>query len=706
MRVEGVTLLTIDDETGLRHGIRDYFEDSGFTVFEAENGRIGLEIFRAKKPDVVLVDLRMPEVDGLEVIRTMNHEAPETPVVVVSGTGMLADAIEAIRQGAWDYVTKPIPDMLALEHIVERVLERARLLAENKRYQEDLEKLVEQKTADLQASMKKLTERGEAFEHLAKILVGLSGDDISFRIIKACAAIFKTESALLGLLGEDDKIVTSAIILDNEIIPSLSFKFKGTPCEKVLRDGYCYFREGVHKLFPEAEFLHQFATEGYIGVCVKNRQDEMIGILGLFSKTPIDLPDHAREVLEIIATKVTTIIEQERADQAEKQLQGKLAQAQKMEAIGVLAGGIAHDFNNILAAIMGYTELTRVDAQPDSQAAENLDKVLTAAHRAKDLVKQILAFSRQSSVDRMPIKIQPLVKESLKMLRASIPSTISITEEIHPQSGTVLADPTQIHQIVMNLCTNAYHAMEETGGELSVKVNTTFIDSTTVLETRQIPPGEYVELTVSDTGTGIGPDIITKIFEPYFTTKGTGKGSGMGLSITHGIIKSYGGEITVESTIGQGTTFHVYLPCLKAEVANLEDQDQVNESVPSGNERILAVDDDEAIVKLNKQMLEFLGYKVTAMTSSIDTLAIFQSQPYNYDLLITDMTMPGMTGADLAKKIRAIRPGIPIVLCSGFSELINEKKAKALGINKYLDKPASKNELAKAVRETLDNNKS
>jgi len=695
---EDVTLLTIDDETGLRHGIRDYFEDSGFTILEAENGRIGLEIFRESKPDVVLVDLRMPEVDGLEVVRTINLESPETPVIVVSGTGVLADAIEAIRQGAWDYVTKPIPDMLALEHTVERVLERAWLLTENKRYQQELEKLVEQKTTDLQASMKKLAERGEAFEHLAKALVSLSGDDIYIRIIKACAAIFKTESALLGLLSDDDTIVTSAIMVNDEILPSQSYKFKGTPCEKIVSTGYCYFREGVRKAYPAAEFLHKFAAEGYIGVCLKNRQDETIGMLGLFSKNPIDLPDHAREVLDMIASKATAAIEQERAEKAEKQLQARLAQAQKMEAIGVLAGGIAHDFNNVLAAIMGYTELAVEDAPPDSRAVNDLEKVLTAAHRAKDLVKQILAFSRQSSLDRTPVKIQPLVKESLKMLRASIPSTISITQDIDPLDGTVMADPTQIHQVIMNLCTNAYHAMENTGGELSVKVKTTPIDSLAPSDERQIPPGKYVELTVTDTGTGIGADIIDKIFEPYFTTKGTGKGSGMGLAIIHGIITSYGGAITVKSAIGQGTTFTVYLPVVEEVI---RESGELKE-IPGGKGRILFVDDEELLMKMGREMLEMLGYTVTSRDSSKEALETFMAAPNLFDLVITDQTMPEMTGIDLARRMLQIRPDVPIILCTGYSPLVDEESAKLIGIREFAIKPLTMASIAQLIRKTLN----
>ena len=380
------------------------------------------------------------------------------------------------------------------------------------------------------------------------------------------------------------------------------------------------------------------------------------------------------------------------------ELENRLRQAQKMEAIGTLAGGIAHDFNNILAVIFGYTDMAREAAPSGTQLAKYLEQVSLAAHRAKELVKQILAFSRQSVTELIPLQIQPLIKEGLKMIRSSIPSTISITEDIDVKSGIILADPSQVHQILMNLCTNAYHAMEETGGVLSVTLKPALIGPDEQKMHVHATPGEYLELTVSDTGCGIGPDIIDKIFNPYFTTKGAGKGTGMGLAIIHGIVSDYGGMITVESQLGQGTTFHVFFP-----VVALKAVPEINEAedIPRGNERILFVDDEELLAEMGKEMLERLGYRVTLFRSGVEALEVFKNTPDAFDLVITDQTMPGITGSELSRMMMQIRPDIPIILCTGYSNLIDEDSAKALGIKEFALKPLTTGTVATLIRKVL-----
>ena len=396
---------------------------------------------------------------------------------------------------------------------------------------------------------------------------------------------------------------------------------------------------------------------------------------------------------------IRDITARKKAEKEKAELQAQLFQAQKMEAIGTLAGGIAHDFNNILSVIFGYSELASKDAPPGTKHQKNMQKVLTAANRAKNLVKQILAFSRQTEVKRSPLKIQSLIREGLTMLRSSIPSTISITEEIDPKSGVILADPTQIHQILMNLCTNAYHAMEATGGILAVSLKRTFVDKDDQKMLLHVSPGEYVELIVSDTGPGIAPHMIERIFDPYFTTKENGKGTGMGLAIIHGIMKEYGGTITVESCEGKGASFHVYFPVVKKDV----DQNVVrSENLAMGTERILFVDDEELLAAMGKDMLERLGYHVTVQLSSIEALTIFQNGPSEFDLVITDQTMPGMTGADLARQMIQVRPDIPIILCTGYSNVIDEHSAKAIGIKEFVFKPLSMEVLAQLIRNVLD----
>jgi PAS domain S-box-containing protein len=393
------------------------------------------------------------------------------------------------------------------------------------------------------------------------------------------------------------------------------------------------------------------------------------------------------------------ITDYKRAIDENEKNKANLQHSQKMEAIGTLAGGIAHDFNNILAAILGYTDLSIGDAPPGSELQKNLDEVLVATNRAKDLVKQILTFSRQEQVERVSLKLQPLIKDGLKLLRSSIPSTISITEHIDPECGFVLADPTQIHQILMNLSTNAYHAMETTGGELSVSLNTAFINSQEEQILFHLPPGEYVELKVSDNGEGISPDVIDKIFDPYFTTKGIGKGTGLGLAIIHGIVKDYCGTITVESQLGKGSTFIILIPVFEEDKVFEENEQDI---IPGGEERLLVVDDEKLLAKLYKKILEKMGYNVTVLNSSIEALSLFQSTPYDYDLVITDQTMPDMTGVELSKRMLEIRPDIPIILLTGFSNLIDENSALKMGIKEFALKPLNKSEIAQLIRKVLE----
>ncbi|MBL6971732.1 MAG: PAS domain S-box protein [Desulfobacterales bacterium] len=383
----------------------------------------------------------------------------------------------------------------------------------------------------------------------------------------------------------------------------------------------------------------------------------------------------------------------------EVELESQLRQSQKLQSIGTLAGGIAHDFNNILFPIIGFVEMMLEDTSEDSPYQDPLNEVLIAAIRARDLVKQILAFSRQTDQELKPFQIQPIIKEVLKLTRSSLPSTINVKQNIKNDCRFIMADPTQIHQIAMNLITNAYHAMEDKGGELEVTLKEVKLGIEDLTD-RSMAPGVYVCLTVADTGIGMDKSIIERIFDPYFTTKEKSKGSGMGLAVVHGIVKSHGGDIWVYSEPGQGTVLQVHFPVIKTEIDEKETEGPAH--IPKGTERILLVDDEEQIIRMVQKMLVRLGYKVTARFSSLDALEAFRAQPHNFDLAISDLTMPNMTGDHLARELMNIRPDIPVILCTGFSERMSRVKADALGIKSFLMKPVVMVDLAKTLREVLD----
>ncbi len=552
--VANISVLVIDDEPFVRESISCYLEDSGFLMTQAENGREGIAIFRREIPDVVLIDLRMPGMDGLEVLDILSKEFPETPLIVISGTGMIQDAVSALRAGAWDYVMKPIQDFAILEHSVLKASERSRLLIENRKYREHLESEIKKRTAELE-------ERSSALEKANKRL-----------------------------------------------------------------------------------------------------QEE--------------ITEHRRT-------------------------EAQLRHSQKMESIGTLAGGIAHDFNNILFPIIGYTQLTMDDVPADSIAMKNLQNILKAARRAVALVNQILTFCRGEEHDRKPLMLHLIVQEALNLLGSTLPATIKIRRSLNKNCRAVSADPTQIHQMVMNLCANAYHAMRESGGVLAVILDEASPDPDAYPE---IPPGLYVRLTVSDTGCGIPDTHITRIFDPYFTTKPVGEGSGLGLSTVHGIAIGHNAHISVRSEVGKGTRFHIWFP-MTADMAGLSEaayQEDDSLPVPGGSESLLLVDNEAQIIDMEKQMLERLGYQVTASGSSRAALEHFRQQPEHFDLVITDMTMPDMTGLKLSAELMRIRPDVPIILCTGFNETLTEDMIRAIGIQELVMKPMFRNEIAATIRRVLD----
>lgn len=392
------------------------------------------------------------------------------------------------------------------------------------------------------------------------------------------------------------------------------------------------------------------------------------------------------------------ITQRHQAEGERRQREIQYQHAQRLESLGVLAGGIAHDFNNILAAILGYTELAMEDVPQQGVIWRNLRYVLSAGRRAQALVRQILAFSRQSHQEPKPLQLHGILTEAVALLRASLPATITIRQHIDPEAGIILADPTQMHQIVMNLCTNAEHAMRDSGGVLEVRWEAVEVDAAGAAHGRDLPPGPHARLTVRDTGHGIAPDLRERIFEPFFTTKEVGQGTGMGLATVHGIVASHGGAIRVDSTVGHGTTFTLYFPRLDAPAHEAASAELL---LLTGTGRILLVEDEEPLAALGQFTLTRLGYDVTVRTSSVEALAAFRVAPARFDLLITDYTMPQMTGAVLAREVRQLRPDIPIILCTGFSQTMNAQHAHALGINAFLLKPLLMRDLALTIQRVL-----
>jgi len=495
----------------------------------------------------------------------------------------------------------------------------------------------------------------------------------------------------IARIVEKDSLFEEMLI---EIVNSIppAWRYPEITCARILINGQSFT-------------THNFNESSWKQACHITAHGKRAGILEVFylkQKPEIDEGPFTKEegdLVDSIAERIGQIIERAELGEKRRKLETQLQQAQKMEAIGTLAGGIAHDFNNILGGIIGYAELAKMKASEGSNVIAYLDKMIKSSGRAVDLIKQILTLSRQHKQEQRPVQMRHIVKEALDLLRATLPTTIEIRKDLTKDSGIANADSTQVHQVIMNLATNAGHAMRKNGGVLEVTLANVELDDLSAEKHLDLAAGSYLRLTVSDTGHGMTSETVKRIFDPYFTTKDTGEGTGLGLSVAHGIVKTHGGTITVYSEPGNGATFHVYLPLI------LEEEREVKASedpLPTGTERILFIDDEEALVEIGSRILEQLGYEVVAKKSSVQALELFRAEPDRFDLVITDMTMPRMTGDKLAREFMKLRPQIPIMLCTGHSRLISEKKAKEIGIKAFVMKPLVMRNLAETVRKVLD----
>lgn len=557
-----------------------------------------------------------------------------------------------------------------------------------------------EKTTRLEHEIAERKKANKIFKALADQSSTLVEQEVYNGIVAKTCELFECEIAMLGLLIDHKTLRVLALFQDGKLQEKTSYDITGTPANVILQQGFTAFPENITELFPDAKAIRDMRVTGYVGTPLLKGGKKAIGILCAMSHKKLLIPKQAKEILDILQTRAVGELDKTKIREDKHLIEYRLRQAQKMEAVGTLAGGIAHDFNNILTAIMGYADMAKEEVEPGSELEDDLDKVIAGGNRAKDLVKQILAFSRQNHTERIAFQPASVINEAIKMLRSSIPTTIDIQQDIDPISKTILADPTQIHQIIVNLCTNAFHAMEESGGQLMISLQNISIDHQATVINHELKVGEYIELRVEDTGSGISPDIQERIFEPYFTTKQVDKGTGMGLAIIHGIVQSYDGAITVKSEIGKGASFQVLFPaCEETPVSDTEE----SQELIGGSERIIFVDDEEILTKMGSASLGRLGYNVTSFTDSTKALETFKANPDQFDLIITDQTMPKLTGAEMAKSMLKVRPDLPIILCTGYSTIISKEDAQALGIREFVLKPISRKSITTLIRNIFDN---
>ena len=649
-------ILTIDDERHIRESFRNYLEDHDFIVITAENGRVGLELFEQHHPDLVLVDLRMPEVDGLQVLQQIHTAAPDTPLIVISGTGVITDAVEALRLGAWDYLLKPVEDLDVLLHAVRRCLERASLIRENRRYQQNLEEEIKNRTAELEKTYSSLRESEEKFVKIFQfspdaIVISRMADN---RIID----VNETFTNLLGF-SRDEAVGHTTSELDIWVSDDDR-------------------RSILQRLQTQGECLN-FNTN------FRNREGVILA--ALYSSRTFELAGENHAIS--IARDMTE----------QRKLENQLMQAQKMESIGRLAGGVAHDFNNLLTSIMGYTEMTICDLEPEDPHYHHLNTVYRAAENAKILTRQLLAFGRKQVLEMLPTDLGAVLQGFERIIRRTIREDIRIEFRLAPDLNPVRADSAQLEQIIMNLAVNAQDAMPG-GGTLLFETANVDLDEEYVHTHPGSRPETYVMLAVSDSGCGMDQNTLRNLFEPFFTTKPVGQGTGLGLSTVYGIVKQHDGNIFVYSEPGQGSTFKIYLPQIDESPQTKEMAE--NLSPPGGSEEIMVVEDNQAVRKLAVRFLENGGYRVREAGDPEECIEILTNSDLKVDLLLTDVVMPGMNGRELFEKLAASHPDLKVLYMSGYTdEAIARHGVLNRGVH-FIQKPFSIHDLLKKVRETID----
>ncbi len=633
------TILIVDDRPENLISLEAMLDDLDINIISASSGKEALTLLLHHDIALVLLDVQMPNMDGFEVADLMraSKKTKEIPIIFITAISTDEKHIyQGYASGAVDYICKPI-------------IEPQILLSKVNTF------------CDLHLAKRK-TEGALQSVRESELLWQRTFDAIGDMVI-----IQDTDFQMLQV---NQATLDYFHLTTEEIVGKKCFELFSP--DKDLCE-HC-------PIYSVKNSLQPVTTGMSFGMPKRSCQVTVSPIL-----------DDSQTLLGIVH------IVRDISDQ--KQLETQLRQAQKMEAIGTLAGGIAHDFNNILTPIVGYANLLRLQANDDIQMQQGLDTIMEAAGRATELVKQILSFSRKQEQEMTPLSIQPIVTEVLKLLNSTLPSTIEVQHDIDMDCGKILADPTQIHQLLMNLCTNSGYAMSERGGVLKVSVHCLDLSTSECSQLPRLSPGVHLCLEVSDTGSGIPTDIQKRVFEPYFTTKVKDQGTGMGLAVVHSIVVSHNGDIFLSSKEGKGSTFRIFLPVQQEETGK---ETHPSETVlAKGTEHILLVDDEESVIKVHQEMLTSLGYQVTITTDSNQALQWIRAEPEKFDLLFTDMTMPGLTGAELTRETLNLRADLPIIICTGFSELLSPQQAQELGVSAFLSKPVTLSRMASVTQKVL-----
>lgn len=663
-------ILVVDDNPQNQYLLEVLLRGHGYEVTVAHNGAEALEEALQDRFDLIISDILMPQMDGFQLCRAVkaNRRLQDVPFVFYSASYTEPQDQEfALSLGANKFVLMP-QDPRVLLTIVQDV--------------------IRQRTVGLVAPPPEVEETVYMKAYNERLIHKL--EEKMLEVEEAHSRLAESEAQYRALVDQANDAV---LMLD----PSGRVRF--------VNPKFCtwfgYEREEatrlhLHSLIHPDDAARVLAS--FHGL-MAGAGLPVLGELRCLTQTG-DLIYADMNAHSIVRDGILIGAQATLRDVAErKRFEAQLQQAKKLEAIGTLAGGMAHDFNNILSAILGYTEISCEELPQDSPVWRNLQKVLSAGIRAKELIQRVLEFSRQAEEERQLVRLHHLLHEALTLLQPALPSTIEIRRQIMTETATVLASPTQLHQVLVNLCMNAEHAMRPMGGILEIGLDSVEVHGALATAPPGLGPGLYARLTVRDTGHGMTSEVMERMFDPFFTTKEVGQGTGLGLATVHKIITGYQGVITVTSTPGQGATFEVYLPQIQEVAADPVSSD---EPLPRGRERILFVDDEPMLAHLGQGRLERLGYTVVAYTSSTEALQAFRAAPQDFDLVITDQTMPALSGAELAGELRRIRPAIPIILCTGFSHAVTTETARELGINAFVLKPLGSRDLAQAIRRVLE----